>query len=114
LLVSLGELTSVVRELAAKIDLLVRLHSKDRPDIEPRYGPPHDDRGYTTVQVARLLGVSAWVARKMCNHGVFPNAVKLPGGRGNKGEWRIPPADLDAAYRNRTARSSSHEQERAT
>lgn len=57
---------------------------------------PRDDMGYDTTQVAELLGKSEWVVRQLCNKGTFPNAKKKPGGRGDKGEWRVPPGDVNA------------------
>jgi hypothetical protein len=48
---------------------------------------------YTPKDVARLLGKKEYTVREWCRLGRI-NARKLPGGRGNEGEWRIPHEEL--------------------
>jgi excisionase family DNA binding protein len=48
---------------------------------------------YTTQQVAELLRKKEYTVREWCRLGRIA-AKKLPGGRGNEGEWRISNEEL--------------------
>ena len=48
---------------------------------------------YSTKQVAEMLGKKEYTVREWCRLGRVA-AKKLPGGRGNEGEWRIPHEEL--------------------
>src|SRR5262245_20718715 len=48
---------------------------------------------YTPQDIARMLGKKPYTVREWCRLGRI-NARKLPGGRGNEGEWRIPHEEL--------------------
>ena len=48
---------------------------------------------YTTKQVAELLRKKEYTVREWCRLGRIA-AKKLPGGRGNEGEWRIAHEEL--------------------
>jgi excisionase family DNA binding protein len=48
---------------------------------------------YTTKELAELLGRKEYTVREWCRLGRIV-AKKLPGGRGNEGEWRIPHDEL--------------------
>lgn len=48
---------------------------------------------YSTVEVATLLGRAEYTVREWCRLGRIA-AKKLPGGRGNEGEWRISHDEL--------------------
>lgn len=52
-------------------------------DIDP-------SRFYTVSEVAPLLRVTERTVRKYCGEGVFPNAVRVAGGR----RWLIPGLDM--------------------
>jgi predicted transcriptional regulator len=45
---------------------------------------------YTATQIAGLLHVTERTIRKYCTECVFPNAVKIAGGR----RWLIPGSDI--------------------
>lgn len=49
---------------------------------------------YTVKQVAEMLGKKEYTVREWCRLGRLA-AKKLPGGRGNEGEWRIPHEELE-------------------
>ena len=48
---------------------------------------------YTIRQVAEMLGKKEYTVREWCRLGRIV-AKKLPGGRGNEGEWRISHEEL--------------------
>jgi hypothetical protein len=48
---------------------------------------------YTTKELAQLLGKKEYTVREWCRLERVA-AKKLPGGRGNEGEWRIPHEEL--------------------
>jgi excisionase family DNA binding protein len=48
---------------------------------------------YTTKEVADMLGKQEYTVREWCRLGRIA-AIKLQGGRGNEGEWRIPHQEL--------------------
>jgi len=49
---------------------------------------------YTTKQVAEKLRKKEYTVREWCRLGRI-GATKLPGGRGNEGEWRISHEELE-------------------
>lgn len=50
----------------------------------------HHSRFYTVSELAPLLRVTERTIRKYCAEGVFPNAVRVAGGR----RWLIPGVDV--------------------
>lgn len=48
---------------------------------------------YSTAELASLLGKAEYTVREWCRLGRIA-AKKLPGGRGNEGEWRISHDEL--------------------
>src|SRR5262249_25096052 len=48
---------------------------------------------YTTKQLAEMLDKKEYTVREWCRLGRI-TAKKLPNGRGNEGEWRIPHNEL--------------------
>ena len=48
---------------------------------------------YTTKEIAEMLGKQEYTVREWCRLGRIA-AKKLPNGRGNEGEWRIPHEEL--------------------
>lgn len=49
---------------------------------------------YTVKEVAEMFGRAEYTVREWCRLGRLA-ARKLPGGRGNEGEWRVPQEELD-------------------
>ncbi len=52
-----------------------------------------EKEAYTPKEVAGMLGKKEYTVREWCRLGRI-NAKKLPNGRGNEGEWRIPHEEL--------------------
>ena len=48
---------------------------------------------YTVEEFARIVGRAEYTCREWCRQGRIA-AKKLPHGRGNEGEWRVPHEEL--------------------
>jgi hypothetical protein len=68
---------------------------QDHPAAAPLY--------FTATEVAHLLGLSPRTIRLYCQRGYFPTAFRL-NPHSPASPWAIPPTDVTAFLRQRTAR----------
>lgn len=96
----LGELVRKYRRRkreAAELDTLAPLasvYADVLEDLQRLDGVDTSPAPLTTSEAAERLGVEPRTVAKWCRDGRLPNAYKT--GSDGDGEWRIPPASVDA------------------
>jgi excisionase family DNA binding protein len=85
---------SLLRAIVDRLDRLEKQQTEAQSCLARLTSQRTIKEFYTVKEVAEMLGKAEYTVREWCRLGRLA-VRKLPGGRGNEGEWRIPQKELD-------------------